>query len=150
MQIVKAVEELEGRARATIHATLRHLIVDEYQDINPAQDRLIALLAGPSVEVCIVGDDQQAIYQWRGSDVREHREFATRFAPVATFSITVNRRSRPELIEAANDSRDRSRTGSRRRCSRSESTRAGRAGARGWAAEDEQTRRATSRSSSAI
>ena len=50
-------------------AELRHLIVDEYQDVNPAQERLIELLTGPQVELCVVGDDQQAIYQWRGSDV---------------------------------------------------------------------------------
>ncbi len=46
----------------TVHATLRHLIVDEYQDVNPAQERLIRLLlAGSEVELCVVGDDDQAI-----------------------------------------------------------------------------------------
>lgn len=41
---------------------------DEYQDANPAQERLIRLLVGPATQLCVVGDDHQAIYQWRGSD----------------------------------------------------------------------------------
>jgi DNA helicase-2/ATP-dependent DNA helicase PcrA len=45
-----------------IHADLRHLIVDEYQDVNPAQERLVELIAGSGAEVCVVGDDSQAIY----------------------------------------------------------------------------------------
>jgi DNA helicase-2/ATP-dependent DNA helicase PcrA len=70
-QVVRAVRELERpMLAAEVHSTLRHLIVDEYQDVNPAQERLIELLAGPQVELCVVGDDDQAIYQWRGSDRR--------------------------------------------------------------------------------
>lgn len=102
-QIVRAVHELEDPGLAErIHGALRHLIVDEYQDVNPAQERLIELLAGPSTELCVVGDDQQAIYQWRGSDVRNIVEFKDRYAPVATFELTTNRRSRPTIIETAN------------------------------------------------
>jgi DNA helicase II / ATP-dependent DNA helicase PcrA len=102
-QIVRAVAELgRGGLAAKIHATLRHLIVDEYQDVNPAQERLVELLAGPDVSLCVVGDDQQAIYQWRGSDVSNIVEFPKRYAPVARFEITTNRRSRPQLIEVAN------------------------------------------------
>lgn len=48
---------------------------DEYQDINPAQERLIQLLSRPPVQLCVVGDDDQAIYQWRGSDVRNMQTF---------------------------------------------------------------------------
>jgi DNA helicase-2/ATP-dependent DNA helicase PcrA len=102
-QIVRAVRELEsGELAAKLHTTLRHLIVDEYQDINPAQERLIELLTGPQVELCVVGDDQQAIYQWRGSNVSSIVTFAKRYPSVATFAITTNRRSRPQLIETAN------------------------------------------------
>ena len=102
-QIVRAVRELErAEVRAKVHADLRHLIVDEYQDVNPAQERLIELLAGPKVELCVVGDDDQAIYQWRGSDVANIVTFATRYPKVATFAITTNRRSRPQVIDAAN------------------------------------------------
>src|SRR3954451_13057151 len=102
-QIVRAVKELERpKLAAKLHGTLRHLIVDEYQDVNPAQEQLIELLTGPSVELCVVGDDQQAVYQWRGSDVRNIVKFSTRYDNVATFEITTNRRSRPGIIATAN------------------------------------------------
>lgn len=92
--VVRAVRELENPALAAqVHAALRHLIVDEYQDINPAQERLIELLTGPRVELCVVGDDQQAIYQWRGSGVRNIVKFSMRHDNVTTFEITTNRRS---------------------------------------------------------
>jgi DNA helicase II / ATP-dependent DNA helicase PcrA len=102
-QIVRAVKELERpELAAQTHARLRHLIVDEYQDVNPAQERLIELLTGPQVHLCVVGDDQQAIYQWRGSDVSNIVTFPRRYSGVATFEITTNRRSRPQIIEVAN------------------------------------------------
>ncbi len=102
-QIRAAVEELQRPDVASrVHDSLRFLIVDEYQDINPAQEELIRLLTGPDTELCVVGDDDQAIYQWRGSDVGNIVGFASRYAPVATFEIQTNRRSRPEIIEAAN------------------------------------------------
>lgn len=101
-QVVRAVAELErGDLRREVHAQLRHLIVDEYQDVNPAQERLIELLTGSNTELSVVGDDQQAIYQWRGSDVRNILTFADRYQPVERFEITVNRRSRPQIIEVA-------------------------------------------------
>lgn len=102
-QVVRAVRELEHKdLAAEIHARLRHLVVDEYQDVNPAQEKLIELLTGPQVSLCVVGDDQQAIYQWRGSDVANIRTFRDRYPDVATFEITTNRRSRPQIIEVAN------------------------------------------------
>jgi len=102
-QVVRAVRELERpELAAEVHSRLRHLVVDEYQDVNPAQERLVALLTGPQVQLCVVGDDQQAIYQWRGSDVRNIVTFPQRYPAVATFEITTNRRSRPQLVEVAN------------------------------------------------
>jgi DNA helicase-2/ATP-dependent DNA helicase PcrA len=70
---VKALRRPEVYER--VHGPLRHLIVDEYQDINPAQETLIGLLARPPVHLCVVADDDQAIYQWRGSDVSNMLEF---------------------------------------------------------------------------
>lgn len=104
-QVVRAVNEVSRpEVAASVHGELRHLIVDEYQDVNPAQERLIELLAaaGSGVELCVVGDDDQAIYQWRGSDVSGIVTFAERYPDVATFEITTNRRSRPGIIESAN------------------------------------------------
>ena len=100
--ISRAVAELEKPDVAgKVHGALQHLIVDEYQDVNPAQERLIRLLTGPRVELCVVGDDDQAIYQWRGSDVRNIVDFTGRYPGVHTFTITVNRRSRPHIVGAA-------------------------------------------------
>lgn len=102
-QVVRAVTELQRpELIEEMHDRLRHLIVDEYQDVNPAQERLIELLTGPKVELCVVGDDQQAIYQWRGSDVSNIVDFTQRYSGVATFEITTNRRSRPQIVGVAN------------------------------------------------
>jgi DNA helicase-2/ATP-dependent DNA helicase PcrA len=102
-QIVRAVTELEsGAVGAQLHARLRHLVVDEYQDVNPAQERLVRAMTGPTVELCVVGDDDQAIYAWRGSDVANIATFSKRYPGVKSFVLDVNRRSRPEIVEAAN------------------------------------------------
>jgi len=85
-----------------VHGPLRHLIVDEYQDINPAQEKLISLLAKPPVHLCVVADDDQAIYQWRGSDVSNMQEFPKRYKPTTSHPLSTNRRSRPKIIATAN------------------------------------------------
>lgn len=105
MQIARAVDELRRPdVHAAVSATLKHLIVDEYQDVNPAQEELIRLLAAPTglADLVVVGDDDQAIYQWRGSDVRGIVTFASRYPDVTQFELLQNRRSRPAIVEAAN------------------------------------------------
>ena len=100
--IARAVAELENPVVAgAVHATLRHLIVDEYQDVNPAQERLIESLTGPGIELAVVGDDDQAIYQWRGSDVQNIVGFPRRYPGARTFTIATNRRSRPDIVAAS-------------------------------------------------
>ncbi|WP_234792639.1 ATP-dependent helicase [Mycolicibacterium fortuitum] len=104
-QIVRAVEALaDPKVHAAVTAPLRHLIVDEYQDVNPAQERLVELLAKPhgNADVVVVGDDDQAIYQWRGSSVENIVTFAGRYPSVTKFTLLTNRRSRPGIIEVAN------------------------------------------------
>lgn len=86
---------------ARVHEMLRHLIVDEYQDINPAQERLIRLLARQPVQLCVVGDDDQAIYQWRGSTVENILTFLRRYRQSGSLPLSENRRSRPGIIEHA-------------------------------------------------
>ncbi|MGR7026353.1 ATP-dependent helicase [Geodermatophilus sp. URMC 62] len=101
-QIARAVAELDRpEVRDSVLKDLRHLIVDEYQDVNPAQEALIQRLTGPGVSLVVVGDDDQAIYGWRGSDVKNITSFAERYPDVATFSITTNRRSRPAIVKTA-------------------------------------------------
>ncbi|MEI7733322.1 MAG: ATP-dependent DNA helicase [Verrucomicrobiota bacterium] len=85
-----------------VHGPLRHLLVDEYQDINPAQEKLISLLAKSPVHLTVVGDDDQSIYQWRGSDVSNILTFKKRYQPAADKPLSINRRSRPQIIRHAN------------------------------------------------
>lgn len=102
MQIARTVKELEKpELRAKLHENLKHLIVDEYQDINPAQQRLIELMTGPKTELCVVGDDDQAIYQWRGSTVESIVNFTTQYPSAKTFRLETNRRSLPVIVDAA-------------------------------------------------
>lgn len=101
--IAQTVRELaKPDVFAEVHASLRHLIVDEYQDVNPAQEALVARLAEPPVHLCVVGDDDQSVYQWRGSDVQNIVEFEKRYPGVRRFKIQRNRRSRPAIIEHSN------------------------------------------------
>lgn len=105
-QIVLAVTALGDPAIHTrVTENLRHLIVDEYQDVNPAQERLVELLAQPlgSADLTVVGDDDQAIYQWRGSNVSNIVSFDQRYPDVRKFELLVNRRSRPAIVGLAND-----------------------------------------------
>ncbi|MFN7917874.1 MAG: ATP-dependent DNA helicase [Vicinamibacterales bacterium] len=100
--ITSALEALEEPAiRDRVLAPLRYLLVDEYQDINPAQERLIELLSPPPVQLTVVGDDDQSIYQWRGSDVRNILTFKQRRAGAVSVDLDTNRRSRKAIVERA-------------------------------------------------
>lgn len=101
--IARSVEALSDRATlARVHTPLRHLIVDEFQDINPAQARLIERLATAPVTLCVVGDDDQAIYQWRGSSVAYLQAFREKFG-AAQRTLGLNRRSTVTIVDAAHD-----------------------------------------------
>lgn len=102
--IAVAVEILrDKKIRARVHQDIRYLFVDEYQDVNPAQEALIKGLVGPNTQLCVVGDDDQAIYQWRGSDVANMQEFAARYSPVLEIELDQNRRSLPSIVTVAAD-----------------------------------------------
>lgn len=101
-QIVRSVAALDDpTVAAEIHKSLKHLIVDEYQDVNPAQEELIRRLVAGGAYLTVVGDDDQAIYQWRGSTVRNIISFTERYQVVKTFVLDVNRRSLPDIISTA-------------------------------------------------
>jgi DNA helicase-2/ATP-dependent DNA helicase PcrA len=102
--VAQAVDVLENdeRIRNRVRDPLLHLIVDEYQDINPAQERLIRCLAADPVSLCVVGDDDQAIYQWRGSDVGNILGFVSRYRGAAEHRLETNYRSRPAIVDLAN------------------------------------------------
>jgi DNA helicase II / ATP-dependent DNA helicase PcrA len=102
--IVRTIDLLE-RDKATrekYQQRFEYVLVDEYQDVNAAQYRLVALLAGRHGNITVVGDDDQSIYSWRGSDYRMILRFEEDFAGAKIFKLEENYRSTMRILEAAN------------------------------------------------
>jgi DNA helicase-2/ATP-dependent DNA helicase PcrA len=79
-----------------------YISVDEYQDTNPIQEQMLQALLGPDKHLCVVGDDYQAIYSWRGAEVDHILHFQKQFPNCATIYLTQNYRSTPQILAAAN------------------------------------------------
>ena len=79
----------------------KFVVVDEYQDINPLQEKLINLICGESGNLCVVGDDDQSIYQWRGTNVDNILTFTMRYSGVENVSLVENFRSTEGIINSA-------------------------------------------------
>lgn len=94
--------EREATVRVTYQNRWRFISVDEYQDTNPPQDRLLKLLLGKEKNICVVGDDYQAIYSWRGAKVDHILRFEKEFPGCAVVYLTQNYRSTPTILKAAN------------------------------------------------
>lgn len=94
-----AATKISERPKAL--GAIKHLLVDEYQDVNRAQARLIEIV-GESARVFVVGDPRQSIYQWRGSDERFFADFSKQFQGAAALSLRENRRSGELLVRNAN------------------------------------------------
>lgn len=80
---------------------VKYVIVDEYQDVNPVQEAIVWLLHDLGAKICVVGDDDQTIYQWRGSDVNGILSFADRYPDVTKIPIEENFRSSDGIVETA-------------------------------------------------
>jgi DNA helicase-2/ATP-dependent DNA helicase PcrA len=89
-------------AREKWQQAFRYVLVDEYQDTNHAQYRLLQLLAEPDLNVFAVGDPDQSIYAFRGADIRNVLEFERDFAGAKTIALEQNYRSTNNILEAAN------------------------------------------------
>ncbi|MCP5227939.1 UvrD-helicase domain-containing protein [Accumulibacter sp.] len=81
---------------------LRYLLIDEYQDTNASQYRLLKLLAGPRAAFTAVGDDDQAIYGWRGADVENLRGLPRDYPRLKLIKLEQNYRSTVRILKAAN------------------------------------------------
>ncbi|HEY0796594.1 MAG TPA: UvrD-helicase domain-containing protein, partial [Acidisarcina sp.] len=90
-----------GEVRERYNRRYRYLLIDEYQDTNRPQYELMKLLSGPEHNVCVVGDEDQSIYSWRGADIRNILEFEKDFPEVKTIRLEQNYRSTQMILEAA-------------------------------------------------
>jgi DNA helicase-2/ATP-dependent DNA helicase PcrA len=101
LQLLEKRPEVLGQLREK----LTHLMVDEYQDTNTIQERILLLLAGERRNLCVVGDDDQGLYRFRGATIRNILEFPTLFddGRCKQVKLTVNYRSHPDIIRFYNE-----------------------------------------------
>ena len=89
---------------AKVQDHIRYIMVDEYQDTNYIQEQLVLLLAGDNKNICVVGDDDQGMYRFRGATIRNILEFPSKFAEdeCKIIPLDTNYRSEPGIIDFYN------------------------------------------------
>ncbi len=97
VRLLKVVPEVRER----YNRRYRYLLIDEYQDTNRPQYELMKLLSGLAHNVCVVGDEDQSIYSWRGADIKNILEFEKDFPEVRTIRLEQNYRSTQIILEGA-------------------------------------------------
>ena len=103
-EIVEFIEIFEKHPRilSKYQKLWKYILVDEYQDTNKAQFLLVKMLADKHRNICVVGDDDQSIYGWRGADIRNIDEFDKDFSNAKTIVLDRNYRSTQKILDAAN------------------------------------------------
>jgi DNA helicase-2/ATP-dependent DNA helicase PcrA len=91
---------LDPTVASLITRGVRYVLVDEYQDTNYIQEQILIKLAAPTDNLCVVGDEDQSLYRFRGATVRNILEFASRFSGCPTVKLTINYRSHERIIGA--------------------------------------------------
>lgn len=102
--LVKTVQLLETQpdVRENYQERFRYIMVDEYQDTNTVLFRLVSLLAGKYRNLCVVGDDDQSIYKFRGANIRNILDFEKEFSDAKVIKLEQNYRSVGNVLEVAN------------------------------------------------
>lgn len=90
---------LNGDFDQFIESQIRYLIVDEYQDVNASQEKIIEYFSNKGTNICVVGDDDQTIYQWRGSRLNYIKDFAQKYPNVKKIDLDLNFRSSKGITE---------------------------------------------------
>lgn len=98
-----SILENEPPELTRIREKIKYVVVDEYQDINPIQEKLINLIAGEDGNLCVVGDDDQSIFEFQGANVDNILTFSRRYQNVKEINLLENFRSTDAIIEAARD-----------------------------------------------
>ena len=101
--LIKAVRLLRdvGEVREKYNNKFRYILVDEYQDTNSLQFALISLLTQKQQNICVVGDEDQSIYKWRGADISNILNFEKHFANTQTIRLEQNYRSTQTILDVA-------------------------------------------------
>ena len=99
-QTVRSLEKDPGW-KNRMRKRFTHIFVDEFQDINGGQYRLLRALAPPKAQICVIGDPDQAIYGFRGSDVRYFKRFSEDYRRVKSIRLNRNYRCTQTIVEAA-------------------------------------------------
>ncbi|HSC87219.1 MAG TPA: UvrD-helicase domain-containing protein [Polyangiaceae bacterium] len=101
LYVLRIVEDPDGTAGRELRRKFDHVLVDEFQDTNLVQYRIVRALSAATRNLCVVGDDDQSIYRWRGADVRIIRGFKTDFPETRIVKLEQNYRSTGNIVKAA-------------------------------------------------
>ena len=102
LMIFETLRQIESNSEVKDYLSqIKYLVVDEYQDINDLQEKLILRIAECGANICVVGDDDQTIYQFRGSNANNMISFSERYADVHQVRLEKNFRCAPGIVDIA-------------------------------------------------